>query len=91
MARKDNRIATKKTTITLTWPLYAYLDRAIVLGRYGATLTSAAEAAIDKHIEWLIAAGKIAELTPAELAAPPNPDYVQKKPKPRGKKKGVAS
>jgi hypothetical protein len=39
MARNENRIAVKKTTITLVWPLYGYLDRAIKTGFYGATFT----------------------------------------------------
>lgn len=57
--------------ITLAWPLYEYLDRAITLGFYGATHTSAAERAIEKHIEHLIAEGEIKKMTPAELANPP--------------------
>ena len=82
MARKGNRIATKKTTITLAWPLYEYLDRAIRLGFYGATFTSAAESAIQKHIEWLISEKKIRELTPDEIANP-KPEYLTKPRKPR--------
>jgi hypothetical protein len=86
MARKDSRIATKETKVTLPWPQWAHLDRAIKLGKYGTTLTSAAEAAIEKHIEALIAAGKIVELSPAELAAEPSSDYVQAKRKRKPKK-----
>lgn len=71
MARKDNRIAVKTTKITLPWPLYEYLDRAITLGFYGATFTAAAEKMIEEHIKHLIAQGKIKEMTSAELAAPP--------------------
>jgi hypothetical protein len=84
MARKDNRIAVKKTTITLTWPLYGYLDRAIRTGFYGATFTSAAEAAIQKHVEWLIDQNKIREMTEAELANPPE-EFTQRPRKSRVK------
>ena len=73
MARKDNRIAVKSTKITLPWPIYEYLDRAIATGFYGATFTSAAERAIEKHIEILCAAGEIKKMTPEELANPPAP------------------
>jgi hypothetical protein len=71
MARKDNRIETKTTKLTLPWPLFEYMDRAIATGFYGATYTAAAEKMIEKHIEWLIEHKKIKELTPEELANSP--------------------
>lgn len=87
MARKDNRIATKDAKITLPWPRWAELDRAIALGKYGTTFTSAAAAAVEKHLDFLIESKKIAGLTADELAAGPNPDYVQPKPKRKARAK----
>ena len=71
MAKKDNRIGSKPLKITLVWPLYEYLDRAIQLGFYGATHTAAAERMIEEHIKHLISNKKIKELTADELAALP--------------------
>lgn len=71
MARKDNRIATKSIKITLVWPLYEYLDRAIKLGFYGATYTAAAERMIEEHVKFLIKQREIKKLTSEELAQAP--------------------
>jgi hypothetical protein len=47
---------------------FVSLDRAIKLGFYGATYTSAAERAIEEHMRHLISQGKITEMTAEELA-----------------------
>lgn len=86
MARKDNRIVVKSVTITLPWPLFAYLERAMPSGFYGATYTSAAEAAIEKHIEFLIAKGDIVKMTAAELAVTPE-EFLTKPRKPKPPKR----
>jgi len=71
MAREHNRIAVKTIKLTLAWPLYEYLDRAIKRGFYGASYTAAAERMIEERIQLLINEKKIEEMTSAELSKPP--------------------
>jgi len=85
MARSPNRIEVHELKLTLVWPVFEYLDRVLSLSGYGSSFTSAAEAAISKHLEFLIANGKIAELTEAERKAGPQAHLNISWEKPKGR------